>query len=62
LINPHHGVSDAKTSSDEINLPVCPTVEGLKRDAAGRKGIAIRHTDRAKVDWQDWLDSSAPTA
>ena len=63
LITHITGGADAKTFQPmNVNFGLFPPVEGLKAGRRGRKDRYKAYTDRAKVDWQDWLDSSAPTA
>ena len=41
----------------ERQLWPVPPVEGLKGGRRGRKDRYKAYTDRAKVDWQDWLSA-----
>ncbi|MFT5742684.1 MAG: methylenetetrahydrofolate--tRNA-(uracil-5-)-methyltransferase [Paracoccaceae bacterium] len=54
------GGADAKTFQPmNVNFGLFPPVEGLKSGRRGRKDRYKAYTDRAKLDWQGWLDHSA---
>jgi methylenetetrahydrofolate--tRNA-(uracil-5-)-methyltransferase len=54
------GGADAKTFQPmNVNFGLFPPVEGLKSGRRGRKDRYKGYTDRAKVEWQAWLDQSA---
>ena len=58
LITHITGGAEAKTFQPmNVNFGLFPPVEGLKSGRRGRKDRYKAYTDRAKVDWQDWLDS-----
>ncbi len=51
------GGADAKTFQPmNVNFGLFPPVEGLKSGRRGRKDRYKAYTDRAKSDWQAWLD------
>ena len=51
------GGADAKTFQPmNVNFGLFPPVEGLKGGRRGRKDRYKAYTDRAKLDWQAWLD------
>ena len=51
------GGADAKTFQPmNVNFGLFPPVEGLKSGRRGRKDRYKAYTDRAKADWQDWLN------
>ncbi len=53
------GGADAKTFQPmNVNFGLFPPVEGLKSGRRGRKDRYKAYTDRAKVQWQAWLDQS----
>lgn len=53
------GGADAKTFQPmNVNFGLFPPVEGLKSGRRGRKDRYKAYTDRAKLDWQGWLDHS----
>lgn len=57
------GGADAKTFQPmNVNFGLFPPVEGLKGGRRGRKDRYKAYTDRAKADWQAWLDIAAPRA
>ncbi|NEK22199.1 methylenetetrahydrofolate--tRNA-(uracil(54)-C(5))-methyltransferase (FADH(2)-oxidizing) TrmFO [Sulfitobacter sp. JBTF-M27] len=57
LITHITGGADAKTFQPmNVNFGLFPPVEGLKGGRRGRKDRYKAYTDRAKVDWQTWLD------
>jgi methylenetetrahydrofolate--tRNA-(uracil-5-)-methyltransferase len=54
------GGADAKTFQPmNVNFGLFPPVDGLKSGRRGRKDRYKAYTDRAKVEWQAWLDQSA---
>jgi len=54
------GGAEAKTFQPmNVNFGLFPPVEGLKSGRRGRKDRYKAYTDRAKIDWQDWLGQSA---
>ncbi|MGJ8611054.1 MAG: methylenetetrahydrofolate--tRNA-(uracil(54)-C(5))-methyltransferase (FADH(2)-oxidizing) TrmFO [Octadecabacter sp.] len=54
------GGADAKTFQPmNVNFGLFPPVEGLKSGRRGRKDRYKAYTDRAKLDWQSWLNQSA---
>lgn len=58
LITHITGGADAKTFQPmNVNFGLFPPVEGLKGGRRGRKDRYKAYTDRAKLDWQDWLKS-----
>lgn len=53
------GGADAKTFQPmNVNFGLFPPVEGLKGGRRGRKDRYQAYTDRAKSDWQAWLQSN----
>jgi len=57
LITHITGGADAKTFQPmNVNFGLFPPVEGLKGGRRGRKDRYKAYTDRAKLDWQAWLD------
>ena len=51
------GGADAKTFQPmNVNFGLFPPLEGMKVGRRGRKDRYKGYTDRAKVDWQGWLD------
>ena len=57
LITHITGGADAKTFQPmNVNFGLFPPVEGLKSGRRGRKDRYKAYTDRAKADWQAWLD------
>ena len=58
LITHITGGAEAKTFQPmNVNFGLFPPVEGLKSGRRGRKDRYKAYTDRAKVDWQAWLES-----
>ena len=58
LITHITGGADAKTFQPmNVNFGLFPPVEGLKSGRRGRKDRYKAYTDRAKADWQAWLQS-----
>ena len=58
LITHITGGADAKTFQPmNVNFGLFPPVEGLKGGRRGRKDRYKAYTDRAKSDWQTWLQS-----
>ncbi|WP_204114202.1 methylenetetrahydrofolate--tRNA-(uracil(54)-C(5))-methyltransferase (FADH(2)-oxidizing) TrmFO [Shimia biformata] len=58
----HHitGGAEAKTFQPmNVNFGLFQPVDGLKGGRRGRKDRYKAYTDRAKADWQGWLDSQA---
>ncbi len=54
------GGADAKTFQPmNVNFGLFPPLEGVKSGRRGRKERYKGYTDRAKVDWQAWLDQTA---
>ncbi len=63
LITHITGGADAKTFQPmNVNFGLFPPVEGLKGGRRGRKDRYKAYTDRAKIDWQDWLAPQAKAA
>ena len=57
LITHITGGAEAKTFQPmNVNFGLFPPVEGLKSGRRGRKDRYKAYTDRAKADWQAWLD------
>jgi len=57
LITHITGGADAKTFQPmNVNFGLFPPVEGLKSGRRGRKDRYKAYTDRAKIDWQNWLN------
>jgi methylenetetrahydrofolate--tRNA-(uracil-5-)-methyltransferase len=53
------GGAEAKTFQPmNVNFGLFPPVEGLRGGRRGRKDRYKAYTDRAKADWQAWLDAS----
>ncbi len=51
------GGADAKTFQPmNVNFGLFPPLEGMKAGRRGRKDRYKGYTDRAKTDWQGWLD------
>ena len=51
------GGADAKTFQPmNVNFGLFPPLEGMKAGRRGRKDRYKGYTDRAKADWQGWLD------
>ncbi|MGC1494525.1 MAG: FAD-dependent oxidoreductase, partial [Sulfitobacter sp.] len=58
LITHITGGAEAKTFQPmNVNFGLFPPVEGLKSGRRGRKDRYKAYTDRAKVDWENWLKS-----
>ncbi|AXI48888.1 methylenetetrahydrofolate--tRNA-(uracil(54)-C(5))-methyltransferase (FADH(2)-oxidizing) TrmFO [Sulfitobacter sp. SK012] len=58
LITHISGGAEAKTFQPmNVNFGLFPPVEGLKSGRRGRKDRYKAYTDRAKLEWQDWLAS-----
>ncbi len=58
LITHISGGAEAKTFQPmNVNFGLFPPVEGLKGGRRGRKDRYKAYTDRAKSDWQTWLDA-----
>jgi methylenetetrahydrofolate--tRNA-(uracil-5-)-methyltransferase len=58
LITHISGGAEAKTFQPmNVNFGLFPPVEGLKAGRRGRKDRYKAYTDRAKADWQDWLNT-----
>ncbi len=58
LITHISGGAEAKTFQPmNVNFGLFPPVEGLKSGRRGRKDRYKAYTDRAKIDWQDWLSA-----
>jgi methylenetetrahydrofolate--tRNA-(uracil-5-)-methyltransferase len=58
LITHISGGADAKTFQPmNVNFGLFPSVDGLKGGRRGRKDRYKAYTDRAKSDWQDWLNA-----
>lgn len=54
------GGADAKTFQPmNVNFGLFPPLEGMKAGRRGRKDRYKGYTDRAKIDWQAWLDQLA---
>jgi methylenetetrahydrofolate--tRNA-(uracil-5-)-methyltransferase len=63
LITHITGGADAKTFQPmNVNFGLFPPVDGLKAGRRGRKDRYKAYTDRAKTDWQAWLDRSVVPA
>jgi len=63
LITHITGGADAKTFQPmNVNFGLFPPVDGLKAGRRGRKDRYKAYTDRAKADWQAWLDRSVVPA
>lgn len=60
LITHITGGADAKSFQPmNVNFGLFPPVDGLKGGRRGRKDRYKAYTDRAKLDWQSWLATSA---
>ncbi|ABG32160.1 FADH(2)-oxidizing methylenetetrahydrofolate--tRNA-(uracil(54)-C(5))-methyltransferase TrmFO [Roseobacter denitrificans] len=58
LITHISGGAEAKTFQPmNVNFGLFPPVEGLKGGRRGRKDRYKAYTDRAKRDWQNWLEA-----
>jgi methylenetetrahydrofolate--tRNA-(uracil-5-)-methyltransferase len=63
LITHITGGAEAKTFQPmNVNFGLFPPVEGLKSGRRGRKDRYKAYTDRAKTDWQAWLDRNETPA
>jgi len=63
LITHITGGADAKTFQPmNVNFGLFPPVQGFKGGRRGRKDRYKAYTDRAKVDWHDWLAPQARAA
>ncbi|MFK7835611.1 MAG: methylenetetrahydrofolate--tRNA-(uracil(54)-C(5))-methyltransferase (FADH(2)-oxidizing) TrmFO [Sulfitobacter sp.] len=63
LITHITGGAEAKTFQPmNVNFGLFPPVEGLKGGRRGRKDRYKAYTDRAKLDWQAWLDRQTEPA
>ncbi|MDX2485141.1 MAG: methylenetetrahydrofolate--tRNA-(uracil(54)-C(5))-methyltransferase (FADH(2)-oxidizing) TrmFO [Pseudodonghicola sp.] len=59
LITHITGGAEAKTFQPmNVNFGLFPPVEGLKGGRRGRKDRYKAYTDRAKTEWQAWLDAA----
>jgi methylenetetrahydrofolate--tRNA-(uracil-5-)-methyltransferase len=59
LITHITGGAEAKTFQPmNVNFGLFPPVEGLRGGRRGRKDRYKAYTDRAKQDWQSWLDQN----
>ncbi len=57
------GGAEAKTFQPmNVNFGLFPPVEGLKGGRRGRKDRYKAYTDRAKIDWQNWLGQTSSRA
>ena len=60
LVSHITGGAAAKTFQPmNVNFGLFPPLEGMKSGRRGRKDRYKGYTDRAKVDWQDWLSQLA---
>ena len=60
LVSHITGGADAKTFQPmNVNFGLFPPLEGMKAGRRGRKERYKGYTDRAKIDWQAWLDQLA---
>lgn len=60
LVSHITGGADAKTFQPmNVNFGLFPPLEGMKAGRRGRKDRYKGYTDRAKIDWQAWLDQLA---
>ena len=56
------GGAEAKTFQPmNVNFGLFPPVEGFKGGRRGRKDRYKAYTDRAKIDWQEWLGQTTST-
>ena len=63
LVSHITGGAEAKTFQPmNVNFGLFPPVDGLKSGRRGRKDRYKAYTDRAKSDWQVWLEQQAATA
>lgn len=61
LVSHITGGAEAKTFQPmNVNFGLFPPLDGVKSGRRGRKERYKGYTDRAKVDWQAWLDQSSP--
>jgi methylenetetrahydrofolate--tRNA-(uracil-5-)-methyltransferase len=59
LVSHITGGADAKTFQPmNVNFGLFPPLDGVKGGRRGRKERYKGYTDRAKIDWQDWLGQS----
>ena len=57
LVSHITGGAAAKTFQPmNVNFGLFPPLDGMKSGRRGRKDRFKGYTDRAKIDWQDWLD------
>ena len=57
LVSHITGGAAAKTFQPmNVNFGLFPPLDGMKSGRRGRKDRYKGYTDRAKIDWQDWLD------
>lgn len=60
LVSHIAGGAAAKTFQPmNVNFGLFPPLEGMKAGRRGRKDRYKGYTDRAKIDWQNWLDQLA---
>ncbi|MDE0849925.1 methylenetetrahydrofolate--tRNA-(uracil(54)-C(5))-methyltransferase (FADH(2)-oxidizing) TrmFO [Yoonia sp.] len=60
LVSHITGGADAKTFQPmNVNFGLFPPLDGMKGGRRGRKERYKGYTDRAKIDWQDWLGQPA---
>jgi methylenetetrahydrofolate--tRNA-(uracil-5-)-methyltransferase len=60
LVSHITGGAAAKTFQPmNVNFGLFPPLEGMKSGRRGRKDRYKGYTDRAKIDWQDWLAAQA---
>ena len=60
LVSHITGGADAKTFQPmNVNFGLFPPLDGVKGGRRGRKQRYKGYTDRAKIDWQDWLGQPA---
>lgn len=60
LVSHITGGAAAKTFQPmNVNFGLFPPLEGMKSGRRGRKDRYKGYTDRAKIDWQDWLSKLA---
>ena len=56
------GGAEAKSFQPmNVNFGLFPPVSGLKAGRRGRRDRYRAYTDRAKADWQAWLDAGTPS-
>ena len=59
LVNHISGGADAKTFQPmNVNFGLFPPIEGVRSGRRARKDRYRAYTDRAKVDWTNWLDTN----